>query len=577
MDTSLYRAAMEGNTEILNQNKNLLENQLTPNNNTVLHVAAQFGHIQSVMEILNMCPSMYRKVNSRGDTSLHIAAREGHSIIVRALIEYANALDEELENGVGTAKDMMRMSNEVKDTALHEAVRNHHPIAVQLLTQEDPEFCHPANDAEETPLYLAAERGYVGLVFVILETCTVLAYGGPGGRTALHSAVIHNLVGCTRKLLQWRPALSKEADAYGWTPLHYAARFGYVLRARDLLNADKSVAYIADKDDKKTALHLAASQGHVRVIEELISHCMDCWEIVDGRGQNMLHIAVKNGKKGAIKFILQNFPLSSLINQKDFDGNTPLHLLAASDCYEAGLVKHPKADMMAFNNDSLTPLDVVCSNKSVEPWWFHQKKFYKCGCYVFSRDKDEIVTKERHHVLEKVLPTDIRRSADTHLIVAALITTATFVAGFTVPGSYDTRQGLDHGTAILARKAAFKAFVITDFMAIIFSTTAMLIYFVVAGDSDRDKFLRHYTSAYYLIVIAVGAMVLAFITGMYAVLAHSLGLAIALCVIDSLRNTYSIGHEDTDKSKGYKYFENNKSILVMAIPRERNNVVYVTH
>ena len=195
MDTSLYRAAMEGNTEILNQIKNLLENQLTPNNNTVLHVAAQFGHIQSVMEILNMCPSMNRKVNSRGDTSLHIAAREGHSTIVRALIEYANALDEELENGVGTAKDMMRMSNEVKDTALHEAVRNHHSIAVLLLTREDPEYCHPANNAEETPLYLAVERGYVGLVFVILKTCTVPTYGGPGGRTALHSAVIHNLVG----------------------------------------------------------------------------------------------------------------------------------------------------------------------------------------------------------------------------------------------------------------------------------------------------------------------------------------------------------------------------------------------
>ncbi|KAI8002777.1 Ankyrin repeat-containing protein [Camellia lanceoleosa] len=300
---------MEGNTEILNQNKNHLENQLTPNNNTVLHISAQFGHIQCVMEILNIFPSMYRR----------------------------------LENGVGMAKDMMRMSNEAKDTALHEAVRNHHPIAVQLLTQEDPEFCHPANNAEETPLYLAAERGYVGLVFVILETCTVPVYG------------------CTRKLLQWKPALSKEADAYGWTLLHYAARFGYVLRAKDVLNADKSVAYITDKDDKNTALHLAASQGHVCVIAELIAHCMDCWEMVDGRGQNILLIAVKNQKKRAIKFILQKFPLSSLINQKDVDRNTPLHLLAASDCYKAGLVKHPKADMMAFNNASLTPLDVVCS------------------------------------------------------------------------------------------------------------------------------------------------------------------------------------------------------------------------
>ncbi|KAF5962141.1 hypothetical protein HYC85_003350 [Camellia sinensis] len=221
---------------------------------------------------------------------------------------------------------------------------------------------------------------------------------------------------------------------------------------------------------------------------------------------------------------LAKFPVDSLINQKDLDGNTSLCL--PPDCYEAGLVKHPKADMMAFNDDSLTPLDVVCSNKSVEPWntklrGFTKRNFTNTDANqgrrdVFNRDKDEIVTKERYHVLEKVLLADIRRSADTHLIVAALITTATFATGFTVPGSYDAHQGLDHGTAILARKAAFKAFVITDFMAMIFSTTAMLIYFIVASDSDRDKLLRHYASAFYLIVIAVGAMVLAFITEMKA-------------------------------------------------------------
>ncbi|CAL5416331.1 unnamed protein product [Camellia sinensis] len=265
---------------------------------------------------------------------------------------------------------------------------------------------------------------------------------------------------CTRKLLQWKPALSKEADAYGWTLLHYAARFGHVLRAKDLLNADKSVAYITDKDDKNTAIHLAASQGHVCVIEELIAHCMDCWEMVDGRGQNILHIAVKNQKKRAIQFILQKFPLSSLINQKDVDRNTPLHLLAASDCYKAGLVRHPKADMMAFNNASLTPLDVVCS-KSIEPW--------------ISEDQQT-----------------------PHFIVAALIATVTFAAGFTVLGGYDARQGFDYGTAILARKATFKAFVKNGFYG-----------------HDIFNHCHHYASAYCLIFIAMGAMVLAFITGMH--------------------------------------------------------------
>ena len=79
MNTTLYRAAMEGNMDALIQNKECLKNNLTPSNNTVLHVPAQFVHIQCVMEVQNMCLSMYRKVNSRGDTSLQVAAREGHS------------------------------------------------------------------------------------------------------------------------------------------------------------------------------------------------------------------------------------------------------------------------------------------------------------------------------------------------------------------------------------------------------------------------------------------------------------------------------------------------------------------
>ncbi|XP_052206906.1 protein ACCELERATED CELL DEATH 6-like [Diospyros lotus] len=544
MDAGLYRAAREGNIEDLIQNKDHLESQLTPTNNTVLHVAAQFGHIQCVMEVLNTCPSMYRMVNSGGDTALHIAAREGQSTILRALVEYANALDEELEDGVGTAKDMLRMANAVGDTALHEAVRNHHPVAVQLLTREDPEFCHPANCVEETPLYLAAERGYVGLVFVILETCSAPAYGGPGCRTALHSAVIHNhegsfgsLQGCTKKLLDWKGGLAREADLQAWTPLHYAAQFGHLSRVRELLNTDKSVGYLTDKDDKKTALHLAASRGHVDVMQELISHCPDCWEIVDGRGRNILHLAVKNHKKRAIKFILQDFSLSSLINQKDIDGNTPLHLLAASDCYAPLLVNHPKVDRMAFNKESLTPLDMVYSDGYTGLLWDSTKRsLINAGAVLGQRDvarsdNDELATKEKYHLHDKVLPAEIRRAANTNLIVAALIATATFSAGFTIPGGYNSSNGRDQGMATLTRKAAFKAFVVTDALALISSIAAACSYSVVARDSDRIVLLKHDTIGYLLLIFAMGAMVLAFVTGFYAVLADSSGLAVTLCIM----------------------------------------------
>ncbi|KAE9445307.1 hypothetical protein C3L33_22795, partial [Rhododendron williamsianum] len=68
----------------------------------------------------------------------------------------------------------------------------------------------------------------------------------------------------------------------------------------------------------------------------------------------------------------------------------------------------------------------------------------------------------------------------TIVIVAALIATITFAAAFTIPGGYDGNQGRrDQGMAILARESAFKAFVITNTIAmrrklVIITVSAML-------------------------------------------------------------------------------------------------------
>ncbi|KAI7979513.1 Protein ACCELERATED CELL DEATH 6 [Camellia lanceoleosa] len=152
---------------------------------------------------------------------------------------------------------------------------------------------------------------------------------------------------------------------YGWTPLHYAARFGHVERAKQLLDMDKSIAYvITDKDGKKTALHVAASQGHVGVMKELRSQCPDCWEMVNDKGQNIRHVAVQNENKKAVKFILENSQLSCLINHKAIDGNTPLHLAAAT-LHSNRLIYDKRADGMVFNKENQTPLDVTTHYENV--------------------------------------------------------------------------------------------------------------------------------------------------------------------------------------------------------------------
>lgn len=229
MDRPFYEAAVEGKIETFKDIREPLQKIvkiLTPNRNTVLHVhlattqTAQlkllpFEQIVNIMmgctysakgskssstkfvgEILDMCPSLLLQVNAKSETPLHIAARYGHAGIVTVLIERANSSDPENgitsdpENGITSVRKMLRMTNVVKDTALHEAVRYNHHEVVKLLITEDPDFSYFANDAGETPLYMAAERKFPKLVSEIVRTCSLPAYGGPLGRTVLHAAII---------------------------------------------------------------------------------------------------------------------------------------------------------------------------------------------------------------------------------------------------------------------------------------------------------------------------------------------------------------------------------------------------
>ncbi|KAI7981780.1 Ankyrin repeat-containing protein BDA1 [Camellia lanceoleosa] len=130
---------------------------------------------------------------------------------------------------------------------------------------------------------------------MILTDCTSPAYGGPKGQTALNAAVAHNwATESTKLLLEWKPDLIKEIDEYGWIPLHYATRHGNEDGVKTILEKHKSVAYITtDKEgDKKMALHIVAANGNVDVMEGLLLCYPDCWEMVNSKRQNILHIVV---------------------------------------------------------------------------------------------------------------------------------------------------------------------------------------------------------------------------------------------------------------------------------------------
>ncbi|KAK1382997.1 hypothetical protein POM88_020732 [Heracleum sosnowskyi] len=301
MDFYLYDAVINDNVDVLKELEGKLSvgNQRTPTDSTVLHLACQYGSIQCVEEILNVYDSLLLKLDSRGETGLHLAAREGHYDVVEALII--------------KAKSSLLQPDHFQNTS---------STVVQIL---------------------------IRLANVEFET-------------ALHAAVRYTHNNVVQLLITHDPKHSHPHNMYSETPLYLASIRGDTQIITTILpSADKSVAYLVDKEYKRTALHVATDRGNVRVMKELVKYIPDCLEIVDVGGRNILHIAMKQGQKEMIRFILSqgSRAINKLLIQRDKEGNTPLHFIAKFGCYVRELMDLREVDWEVLNHKNLTPLDLL--------------------------------------------------------------------------------------------------------------------------------------------------------------------------------------------------------------------------
>ncbi|KAH7858881.1 hypothetical protein Vadar_028985 [Vaccinium darrowii] len=344
-----------------------------------------------------------------------------------------------------------------------------------------------------------------------------------------------------KKLLDRNVELINKADAQGWTPLHYAAYCRNTDVVSELLKKDNSIGYTRAtvKHDNGMALHIAAAKDHDDVMGEILTHCPDCWEMVNNKRKNIFHIAVDREAHNVIGYIIERGWLQSLMNKKDVDGDTPLHLLASSKMDKKKIINHPRANMYAVNNQNKTPAEVAMSIKedTTSSWrsrphsWRNiasngEHKAKTTADFLMKREREESTEVEasNEHEEHKAL----NKSSKYHMLVATLVATITFAAGFAIPGGYEITQGPNEGMAVLVGKAGFKAFILANTIAVVCSTSSALVYaFATLYDGDDVKKGDHYMRAFTLILVGIIAMTVGFLSGTYAMLVHSLGLAIA--------------------------------------------------
>uniref|UniRef100_A0ACD5WX36 Uncharacterized protein n=1 Tax=Avena sativa TaxID=4498 RepID=A0ACD5WX36_AVESA len=400
------------------------------------------------------------------------------------------------------------------DTALHGAARAGQLAAVRetLSGAEDPEelraLLSRQNQAGETPLFVAAEYGYVALVSEMVKYHDVATAGikARSGYDALHIAAKQGDVEVTKELLQALPDLSMTVDASNTTALNTAATQGHMEVVRLLLEVDGSLALIA-RSNGKTALHSAARNGHVEVVRALLEAEPSIALRVDKKGQTALHMAAKATSLDVVDALLAADP--TLLNLPDSKGNTALHIASRKARHQIikRLLELPDTNLKAINRSGETPLDTaekmgngevagalaehgVVSARALSPTGGGgnparelKKQVSDIKHEVHSQLEQTRQTRVRMQGIQKRInklhEEGLNNAINSTTVVAVLIATVAFAAIFTVPGEYvdpdSLAPGQELGEANIAHETPFIIFFVFDSVALFISLAVVVV------------------------------------------------------------------------------------------------------
>ncbi|XP_059640457.1 protein ACCELERATED CELL DEATH 6-like isoform X2 [Cornus florida] len=529
MDPQLYRALTIGDPNygllLVQSNISSIQQQLSPQGNTVLHLAASLGHHHLVEPILVDYPELFRATNSTGDIPLHLAAASGNLSTVNSLLRQAKQLrifrPEALVDG-----------NSEKNTALHAAMKYHHYDSAMVLVKESPQASTLPNGKKMSPLFMAAEAGQLELVKAMMQNGSV-DIQTVEGESVVHAAIKARNLDVLKALLERQSTYFCVYDEKGRSPLSYASSIGYIEGVCYFLGRSgyEAATYRRDRDeDGSFPIHWASKRGHVNIIQEFLKLRPDSKELLDYNGQNILHVAAMNGRVDVVSYVLKKPELAVLINQIDMEkGNTPLHLASKG---EQARVVHiltwdKRVNLEIRNDKGLTALDVAAKHGYWTPTF--QKRLtwlalrYAGATQTHQRNTSEVG--ENFYYSERV---------NTLLLVATLIATVTFAAGFTMPGRYNSSD--DHpykGMATLVKKRMFHIFVLSNTIAM-YTSIIVAILLIWAMLHDLHLSLCSIKLAIPLLGISLSMVSLAFMAAISLVVSDVTWLATVVLIIGSV-------------------------------------------
>ncbi|GAB4837288.1 hypothetical protein Ancab_039568 [Ancistrocladus abbreviatus] len=291
---------------------------------TELHAAAREGHVKNILQILHRNVDLIANEDRKGNLPLHEAASAGQLEAVMTLTLFMMEFVEP-ELSIGKA-------NMEGNTALHLAVQNGHEKAARYLIRRKPETSHSLNKEGISPLYLAIEARFQDLVRYIpikISSRKCLDQTSPK-KSVIHVAIrVQDNVILKTVLKKLRPMVNS-FDEEGQTPLSYATYIGYLDGVVFILDKFPYSAFSCDKDGSYP-IHKASSRDLVEIVEQFLLHFPETIGLLNGHDRNILHVAAISGSTKVVSYLLKMHGIKKLMDTRDRDGNTALHLATMND------------------------------------------------------------------------------------------------------------------------------------------------------------------------------------------------------------------------------------------------------
>ncbi|NXX10368.1 ANKR6 protein, partial [Podargus strigoides] len=211
-----------------------------------------------------------------------------------------------------------------------------------------------------TPLHLAAHKGHLHVVQVLLKAGCDLDIQDDGDQTALHRAAVVGNTDVIAALIQEGCALDRQ-DKDGNTALHEACWHGFSQSAKVLVKAGANV--LAKNKAGNTPLHLACQNSHSQSTRVLLLGGSRA-DLKNNAGDTCLHVAARYNHLPIIRVLLSAF---CSVHEKNQAGDTALHVAAALNHRKVvKLLLEAGADASVLNNAGQTPLEVARQHNNPE-------------------------------------------------------------------------------------------------------------------------------------------------------------------------------------------------------------------